>query len=126
LRRFERFGWTQEIDWYNSFGHAIQSLIWRPPLPSRLPTSIVPFPVNPSKTKWVVAANPRTIHADGITGSRAHSAENMRHDAEGFWIESDKRWIPGHSQAKVFDSAAEAQAYIDQHHDELYSTPLLY
>jgi hypothetical protein len=87
--------------------------------------NIEPFPVNPTKTKWVAAVNPSHIDSDGITGSRSHSAERSRLTAEGFWSESDKRWIYQHALALHFDSSEEAQAFIDQHSAALQSTPIL-
>jgi hypothetical protein len=63
------------------------------------------------------------IQAGGITGSRSHSIERTRRTAEGFWKEDDHRWVPGHGLANSFEARETAQAYIDEHSDELYSTP---
>jgi hypothetical protein len=83
---------------------------------------IVPFKVG---TKWVVAVNPfLKPKPSRITDRRSETTGIPT--AEGFWIEDGKRWFPQYVRAIKYDTAEEAQAFIQLHYEELSSTQILY
>ena len=86
--------------------------------------NVTPFQV---RDKWVIALNPTMLDpTDSAIGDSSSGPERSRKTAEGFWVEEDKRWLPQHGRAKSFASQEDADAYIEKHTDELYSTPKLY
>jgi hypothetical protein len=64
--------------------------------------------------QWVIARNFRQLDMNGLSGSRSRSASRVR---EMYDCWTGKEWAGSRSLARVFQTAEEAQQYIDDNWD---------
>jgi hypothetical protein len=65
---------------------------------------------------WVIAKNFRLLDMNGVSGSRSRSANRVR---EVYECWTGERWAHQQGAAKFFQTADEAQQFLDENWDRL-------